>query len=140
MSLSTFTTLSKQTLQRLVFKQIHTFNISFPFKLFQADGFTAIKSWVIACIVFVFGAMLEYSGMKWKRNTLEIDTSPNSQFSKGQFKDNFKTKLLTSSRKITLNFVEIENTIEYFWAWIVNTILVVTFIAWSQTFLTEYIF
>ena len=29
----------------------------------QADGFTAIKSWVIACIVFVFGAMLEYSGI-----------------------------------------------------------------------------
>ena len=28
---------------------------------FQAEGFTAIKSWVIACIVFVFGAMLEYS-------------------------------------------------------------------------------
>ena len=51
-----------------------------------------------------------------ENDTLEIDTSPNSQFSKGQFKDNFKTKLLTSSRKITLNFVEIENTIEYFWA------------------------
>jgi len=29
----------------------------------KADGFTAIKSWVIACIVFVFGAMLEYSGI-----------------------------------------------------------------------------
>ena len=139
MSLSTFTTLSKQTLQRLVFKQIHTFNISFPFKLFQADGFTAIKSWVIACIVFVFGAMLEYSGIKWKWH---IRNWYITKFSilKGTVKDNFNTKLLISSRKITLNFVEIENTIEYFWAWIVNTILVVTFIAWSQTFLTEYIF
>ena len=27
----------------------------------KAEGFTAIKSWVIGCIAFVFGAMLEYS-------------------------------------------------------------------------------
>ena len=29
----------------------------------KAEGFTAIKTWVIACIIFVFGAMLEYSAI-----------------------------------------------------------------------------
>ena len=31
------------------------------FKCVKAEGFTAIKSWVIGWIAFVFGAMLEYS-------------------------------------------------------------------------------
>ena len=29
----------------------------------KAEGFTAIKTWVIACIIFVFGAMAEYSAI-----------------------------------------------------------------------------
>jgi hypothetical protein len=35
--------------------------ISIIFCVFKAEGFTAIKSWVLGCIAFVFGAMLEYS-------------------------------------------------------------------------------
>ena len=43
---------------------------------FQADGFTAIKSWVIACIVFVFGAMLEYSGILLLVKLEKMDVKP----------------------------------------------------------------
>ena len=28
---------------------------------FQAEGLTAIECWVIACIIFVFGALAEYT-------------------------------------------------------------------------------
>ena len=44
--------------------------------LLQADGFTAIKSWVIACIVFVFGAMLEYSGILLLLKLERMQTGP----------------------------------------------------------------
>jgi len=57
----------------LVLINIHnTIQVNSP----KADGFTAIKSWVIACIVFVFGAMLEYSGILLLLKLERMQTGP----------------------------------------------------------------
>ena len=34
--------------------------------LFQAEGLTAIEAWVIVCVLFVFGALIEYAGLLLK--------------------------------------------------------------------------
>ena len=48
--------------------------------LLQAEGFTAIKSWVIACIVFVFGAMLEYSVILLMLKLEKMNIGPYQQY------------------------------------------------------------
>ena len=32
----------------------------------QAEGLTAIEAWVIVCVLFVFGALIEYAGLLLK--------------------------------------------------------------------------
>jgi hypothetical protein len=34
--------------------------------MFQAEGLTAMEAWVIACIVFVFAALMEYTAILFK--------------------------------------------------------------------------
>ena len=52
------------------------FILLITFRIFKAEGFTAIKSWVIGCIAFVFGAMLEYSVILLLLKLEKMNVSP----------------------------------------------------------------
>ena len=41
----------------------------------QAEGLTAIECWVIACIIFVFGALLEYTVILLKLKLKKVRAS-----------------------------------------------------------------
>ena len=43
-----------------------TLFVFLPISWLQADGLTAIEAWLIACIVFVFAALVEYTGILLK--------------------------------------------------------------------------
>ena len=45
--------------------------------LFQAEGLTAIECWVIACIIFVFGALLEYTVILLKLKIRKLKCTTN---------------------------------------------------------------
>jgi hypothetical protein len=38
----------------------------------KAEGLTAIEAWVIVCVLFVFGALIEYAGLLLK---MKLETS-----------------------------------------------------------------
>ena len=46
--------------------RIPLYNVVQPF-LFQ--GLTAIEAWMLACILFVFGALVEYAAILFRRQT-----------------------------------------------------------------------
>ena len=41
--------------------------------IFQADGLTSIEAWLIACIVFVFAALIEYTGILLKMKLRKLN-------------------------------------------------------------------
>ena len=70
----------------------------------QADGFTAIKSWVIACIVFVFGAMLEYSGILLLVKLEKMNIRPLQALVPVLPDDLFSVKVLSKCIKVWVAF------------------------------------
>ena len=57
----------------------------------KAEGLTAIEAWVIACIIFVFGALSEYTVLLLKIK-LEKCFPKHHQHSRPRFVLNFQTK------------------------------------------------
>ena len=37
----------------------------------NVEGMTAIAGWMIVCMIFVFGALLGYAWLLWKKKTLK---------------------------------------------------------------------
>jgi len=56
----------------------------------KAEGLTAIECWVIACIIFVFGALLEYTVILLK---LKLKKMKSEQFDLDQFRKGSLTKV-----------------------------------------------
>ena len=52
--------------------------------IFKAEGLTAIEGWVIACIIFVFGALLEYTVILLKLKLKKVRNGSKQQ-SNGAF-------------------------------------------------------
>ena len=42
----------------------------------KAEGLTAIEAWMLACILFVFGALVEYAVILFRRQTSKDDEAP----------------------------------------------------------------
>jgi hypothetical protein len=40
------------------------------------SGLTAIEAWMLACILFVFGALVEYAVILFRRQTSKDDEAP----------------------------------------------------------------
>ena len=63
----------------------------------KAEGFTAIKTWVIACIIFVFGAMLEYSAILLLLKLEKMECGPYAEVKTLNFRsETFQSGKLTA--------------------------------------------
>ena len=55
-------------------------NLGLHIDLLQAEGLTAIEAWVIACIIFVFGALGEYTVILLKIKLKKIQSRKSSRY------------------------------------------------------------
>lgn len=46
---------------------------------YPVSGLTAIEAWMLACILFVFGALVEYAVILFRRQTSKDEVDPVSK-------------------------------------------------------------
>ena len=70
----------------------------------KAEGFTAIKTWVIACIIFVFGAMLEYSAILLLLKLEKMECGPYAEVKTlNSLSETFQSELITLASLRSVN-------------------------------------
>jgi len=76
----------------------------------KAEGLTAIEAWMLACILFVFGALIEYAAILFKKQ--RYVSSQHRMNIKIVCKDNFKYEV---QERAATNAVSLQQLAEEYW-------------------------